>query len=246
VPDVTDLRPLARGVLTVGQGRVILRSMIHDETQDQDLYNEQKALPADAEPLLGKVDEIVPAPPHGDRWVAEAVTAVEASITKLMDEFRVQPFIHRVEHSLHIRLVQLLGEWEHLRGWYPIGGSGFKMQLIHKEWPEARPRKKPDLIADQRRGSFDLVVLAPCQLQRTVLEQFIVGCIDAPIVIELGLNYGKQHLTGDRQKLANSKVQHPYFVHLSRMPSSRQGATEDVIAGIRERPRSPTSTTTWK
>jgi hypothetical protein len=120
------------------------------------------------------------------------------------------------------------------------------MQLIHKEWPEARPRKKPDLIADRRRGSFDLVVLAPCQLQRTVLEQFIVGCIDAPIVIELGLNYGKQHLTGDRQKLANSMVQHPYFVHLSRMPSSRQGATEDVIAGIRERPRSPTSTTTWK
>ena len=41
------------------------------------------------------------------------MAAVEASITKLMDEFRVQPFIHRVEHSLHIRLVQLLGEWEH-------------------------------------------------------------------------------------------------------------------------------------
>ena len=121
--------------------------MVHGEPQDQDLYNEQKALPADAEPLLGKVDEIVPAPPHGDVWVAEAVAAVEASITKLMDEFRVQPFIHRVERSLHIRLVQLLGEWEHLRGWYPIGGGGFKTQLIHKEWPEARPRKKPDLSA---------------------------------------------------------------------------------------------------
>ncbi len=140
--------------------------MIHGEPQDQDLYNDQKALPADAGPLLGKVDEIIPAPPHDDGWVAEAVAAVEASITKLMDEFRVQPFIHRVEHSLHIRLVQLLGEWEHLRGWYPIGGSGFKTQLIHKEWPQARPRKK----------------------------QFIVGRIDAPIVIELDLNYGKQHL----------------------------------------------------
>jgi hypothetical protein len=111
--------------------------MIHDGTQDQDLYNEQKGLPADAEALPGKAGEIVPAPPQGDGWVAEAVTAVEASITKLIDEFRVQPFIHRVEHSLHIRLVQLLGEWEHLRGWYPIGGSGFKKQLIHKEWPEA-------------------------------------------------------------------------------------------------------------
>jgi hypothetical protein len=100
--------------------------MIHDGTRDQDRYNEQKDMPADAEPLLGKVGEIVPAPPHGDGWVAEAVAAVEASITKLIDEFRVQPFIHRVEHSLHIRLVQLLGEWEHLRGWYPIGDSGFK------------------------------------------------------------------------------------------------------------------------
>jgi hypothetical protein len=81
------------------------------------------------------------------------------------------------------------------------------------------------------------VVLAPSQLQRTALEQFIVGRIDAPIVIELGLNYGEQHLTGDRQKLANSEIQHPYLVHLSRMPSSRQGATEDIIAGIRERPK---------
>jgi hypothetical protein len=94
--------------------------MIHDGTQNQDLYDEQEGLPADAEALPGKAGEIVPAPPQGDEWVADAVTAVEASITKLIEEFRVQPFIHRVEHSLHIRLVQLLGEWEHLRGWYPI------------------------------------------------------------------------------------------------------------------------------
>jgi hypothetical protein len=211
--------------------------MIHDGTQDQDLYDEQEGLPGGAEALPGKAGEIVPAPPQGDGWVAAAVTAVEASITKLIQEFRGQPFIHRVEHSLHIRLVQLLGEWEHLRGWYPIGDSGFKTQLIHKEWPEARPRKKPDLTADRRRGSFDLVVLAPSQLHRTALEQFRTGRIDAPIVIELGLNYGSQHLAADRQKLANSEVQHAYLVHLSRMPSSRQGATEDVIAEISERPQ---------
>jgi hypothetical protein len=107
-------------------GEESLRSKIHDGTQDQDLRNEQEGLPADAEALPGKAGEIVPAPPQGDGWVAEAVTAVEASITKLADEFRVQPFIHRVEHSLHVRLVQLLGEWEHLRGWYPIGDSGFR------------------------------------------------------------------------------------------------------------------------
>jgi hypothetical protein len=67
--------------------------------------------------------------------------------------------------------VQLLGEWEHLRGWYPIGESGFKTQLIHKEWPEARPRKKPDLTADRRRGSFDLVAVSYHPRPRFGLEK---------------------------------------------------------------------------
>lgn len=207
--------------------------MINDETQDQDLQEEQKAIPADGKALLDRVHTAVPVPPPGDEWVAEAVKAVEASITKLIDEFRAQPFIHRVEHSLHARFMQLLSEWDHLRGWYPISDSGFKTQLIHKEWPEARPRKKkPELIVDRRRGSFDMVVLAPSQLEEATREQFTVGRIDAPIVIELGLGYWNDHLRGDREKLANSQVQHPYLVHLSRMPSGHQEETEVIIAGI--------------
>lgn len=207
--------------------------MINDETQDQDLQEEQKALPADAKALLDEVHMTVPEPPLGDEWVAEAVKAVEASITKLIDEFRAQPFIHRVEHSLHARLMHLLSEWEHLRGWYPIDDSGFKTQLIHKEWPETRPRKKkPELIVDRRRGSFDVVVLAPSQLEKATLEQFTVGRIDAPIVIELGLDYWNDHLRDDRDKLTNSRVHHPYLVHLSRMPSGNQEETEVIIAGI--------------
>jgi hypothetical protein len=207
--------------------------MIKAKTQDQDLQEEQKAMPADAKALLDKVHMTVPAPPLGDEWVGGAVKAVEASITKLIDEFRAQPFIHRVEHSLHVRLMQLLSEWEHLRGWYPIGSSGFKTQLIHKEWPETRPRKKkPELIVDRRRGSFDVAVLAPSQFKKATLEQFTVGRIDAPIVIELGLGYWNDHLSGDREKLTNSRVQHPYLVHLSRMPSDHQKKTEAIIAGI--------------
>ena len=141
--------------------------MIMVVNKPQDLQEEQKAMPADAKALLDKVHTTVPAPPPGDEWVAEAVNAVEASITTLIDEFLAQPFIHRVEHSLHVRLMQLLSEWEHLRGWYPIDDSGFKTQLIHKEWPETRPRKKKsELIVDRRRGSFDVVVLAPSQLEK--------------------------------------------------------------------------------
>jgi hypothetical protein len=86
--------------------------------------------------------------------------------------------------------MQLLSEWEHLRGRYPIDDSGFKTQLIHKEWPETRQRKKKsELIVDRRRGSFDVVVFAPSQLEIATLEQFTVGRIDAQIVIELGLGY---------------------------------------------------------
>jgi hypothetical protein len=204
------------------------------ETLGQDFREEQEALPEDAEALADKVHETVPAPLAGDEWVAEAVDAVEASITKLIDEFRVQPFIHRVEHSLHVRLVQLLSEWEILRGWYPIGRSGFKTQLIHKEWPETTPRKKKsELIADRRRGSFDLAVLAPSQIEEATLEQFTVGRVDAPIVIELGLGYGEEHLRYDLAKLKNSNVQHPYLVHLSRLPSGHRKATEAFIAGIK-------------
>lgn len=103
----------------------------------------------------------VPAPPADDEWVAEAVRSVEASITRLADEFRLDPFLHRVEHSLHVRLVQLLSEWENLRGLHPIGQGKFRTQLIHKEWPESKPRMKLDLTGDRRRGSFDIAVLAP-------------------------------------------------------------------------------------
>ena len=175
----------------------------------------------------------IAAPPVGDEWVAGAVLAAEASITKLLDEFRLQPFIHRVEHSVHVRLVQLLSEWEHVRGLHPIGDSGFVTQLIHKEWPEFIPRKKAgEPVRVRRRGSFDLAVLAPSQIRTATLEQFANGLIDAPIVIELGLDYGPAHLQGDLDKLENSAVQHRYLVHLSRTPSAEQGRTEEIIAGI--------------
>src|SRR5690349_12913065 len=133
---------------------------------------------------LGVAVDPIPSPAVGDGWVAEAVMAVEASITRLIDEFVAHPFIHRVEHSLHVRFAQLLGEWEHLRGLYPIGASGFRTQLIHKEWPEARPRRK-GTEETRRRGNVDLAILTPAQLAQATLDQFTEGRISAPIVVEL-------------------------------------------------------------
>ena len=189
----------------------------------------------------------VPAPPPGDEWVGEAVKAVEASITKLMDEFRAQPFIHRVEHSLHVRLMQLLSEWEHLRG------------LVSDR------RQRFQDAADPQRVARDQAAEEEARADRRQAQGFLRrGCsrsqparksnpravhrwyIDAPIVIELGLGYWTDHLSGDREKLTNSRVQHQYLVHLSRMPSGyrRDGSHHRWHRGAGpDRLRSPRSRT---
>ena len=75
--------------------------------------------------------------------------------------------------------------------------------LIHKEWPETVPGREVD-----RRGLFDLAVLAPSQPAQASIEQFRQGRIHAPIVVEVGLDYGRAHLEQDLEKLRNSEV--PY------------------------------------
>ncbi len=206
--------------------------MIHDETHDQELA---VGLPPDETNALKRrpLPPLVPAPRKGDPWVADAVKAVEASITKFVDEFRVHPFAHRVEHSLHVRLVQLLSEWDELRGWHPLNESGFKSQLIHKEWPETYGEELEDGTS-KRRGSFDIAIVTPDQLRRASIDQFRLGRIAAPIVIELGLGYWDTHLRADHKKLMDSKIQHGYLVHLSRMPSARRKRTEKLINGMQK------------
>jgi hypothetical protein len=173
--------------------------MSDEHVQDERSVAEDVARPAgSSDKRAGTSLATVSAPDDGDEWVAEAVRAVDASIMELADEFRVHPFLHRVEHSLHARLIQLLGEQGHLGGRYPIGESGFLTQLIHKEWPETTPRKKADQSGDRRRESFDIAVLTPGQLRQATCEQCAAGRIAAPIVIELGLNYSGRHLAGDR------------------------------------------------
>jgi hypothetical protein len=160
-----------------------------------------------------------------DEWVTQAVDAVEAAITKLVDQFLQDPFTHRVEHSLHVQLYRLLCESDQLNRMHPIGGTGFKTQLIHKEWPETKPRP-----GKNGRGSFDLAILSPGQLAKVqTIEQFIHGRIAAPIVVELGLCYQDVHLNGDIGKLLASKIQHPYLVHFSRLRSHKRPTTEAII-----------------
>ena len=161
--------------------------------------------------------------------VSDAVPLVEDAIDSLVDRFVSAPYLHRVEHSFHAELIFELRRHGKLRACVEIGTSGLT-QLIHKEWPETVVRSGRGKTVE-RRGLFDIVVLAPVQFEKVTLEQFLQGRIEPPIVIEVGLDYGLKHLEGDICKLLTSNVQHPYLIHLSRI-GPRDKEVEDRINGI--------------
>ena len=172
---------------------------------------------------------MVSAPIH-DAWVSDAVPLVEDAISSLVDTFVSAPYLHRVEHSFHAELISELRKHDELRACVEIGASGFTTQLIHKEWPETVVRGGRGKTVE-RRGLFDIVVLAPAQFEKVTLEQFLQGRIEPPIVIEVGLDYGLKHICGDVSKLLTSEVPHPYLIHLSRI-GPRVEAVEDRINEI--------------
>ena len=168
--------------------------------------------------------------PINDAWVSDAVPLVEDAIGSLVDRFVSAPYLHRVEHSFHAELISELRRHDKLRACVEIGASGLTTQLIHKEWPETVVRGGRGKTVE-RRGLFDIVVLAPAQFEKVILEQFLQGRIEPPIVIEVGLDYGLKHINGDICKLLTSKVPHPYLIHLSRI-GPRVEAVEDRIDEI--------------
>lgn len=98
-----------------------------------------------------------------------------------------------------------------LQGLYRLKGQGNRCTtLIHKEWPEtkARPEKQG------RRGNFDLAILNPEQILGHTVEDFTSGRIAPAFVIEIGLNYGLNHLKSDDKKLKNSGCPNGYLLHL--------------------------------
>jgi hypothetical protein len=107
-----------------------------------------------------------------------------------------------------------------------LGSESAKTQLVHKEWPESVPRQ------GNRRGNFDLVVLTPKLLNGCPsIGAFRDGHLQAPIVIEMGLDYDAKHLARDAKKLMNSKPKHGYLIHLVReLP--REPNAEQIILGI--------------
>jgi hypothetical protein len=157
-----------------------------------------------------------------EAWLRGAVEKVEQAVDLLVDDFAKHPYRHRVEHSLHLQLFRALTDQCPFDELKPVGESSLLAGLIHKEWPETRPSKDTE-----QRGLFDLAVLAPSQLAQATIDQYRQGRIHAPIVVEVGLDYGRAHLERDLDKLRNSQVPYAYVVHFSRLPAS--GNVEDLI-----------------
>lgn len=162
----------------------------------------------------------VPLP--SDSWLDDAVPLVTAAINTLVHEFAHHPYLHRVEHSLHVRLYTLLVTSPLFSGLIPIGDSGRFTQPVHKEWPETKAQPA------HGRGNFDLVILSSDQLAGATLDQFRAGRIPAGIAIELGLDYDLNHLQRDRHKLVHSEVPHGYLVDFSRTGRGRPDIVEWV------------------
>lgn len=156
--------------------------------------------------------------PEGDPWLPRAQAIVEQSLNALLDEFLATPYLHRVEHSIHAELFRMLVAHDELGQRVPIGGSGEVTRLVHKEWPESVGR------SGRRRGNFDLAVLTPNQLRGCEsVDAFRQGLLQAPIVIEVGLDYPASHLASDALKLINSRPAHGYLVHFSRQTPRDDG-----------------------
>ena len=121
-----------------------------------------------------------------------------------------QPYLHRVEHSIHCDLYNMLTKEDILNRRLKLGNEN--IQMIHKEWPEFIPRAEKE----NRLGNFDIAILSPNNYSGYNLNKFINGRIEAPIVIEMGLDYGTIHLMEDFKKLINSRVYKGYLIHFIR------------------------------
>lgn len=99
-----------------------------------------------------------------------------------------------------------------LQGVYSLSENDrqYATTLIHKEWPETVVRPEKNNI----RGNFDIAILSPDSIAKSSPEDFAKGLIKPDFVIEIGLNYGLDHLSQDDSKLVNSECDNGYLIHL--------------------------------
>jgi hypothetical protein len=163
-----------------------------------------------------------------DEWLKFAVPEVENIINEFLKKFIKYPYLHRVEHSIHCELYNMLECNQKFNQHLVFDHTSIKQ--IHKEWPEYIPRQ------NKIRGKFDLAILSPENLKEYSLGDYLQGRIEAPIVIEIGLNYKMKHFLEDLAKLSNSNVYMGYLIHLARKEMvDNDSAIESQLLQIRDR-----------
>lgn len=185
---------------------------------------------------IGAVDELneqlISAPEHSEDplpetsydaevqnrdWLENAIRETELVIDELLMEFVKEPYHHRVEHCLHTRIIQLLNSKPTLNKQYELGKLNKFTKQIHKEWPTS--------VAEtgKRKGNHDVAIHSSESLNICGhINDFLEGRVPAPIVIEVGLDYGPKHLQGDCQKLKRQTHTIGYLIHLVRGRSMNQ------------------------
>jgi len=163
-----------------------------------------------------------------DSWIKEAIPESERIINSFLKKFIDFPYLHRVEHSIHCDLYNMLINNDIFNKKIKLADQ--TIQILHKEWPEYIPRENKN----NRRGNFDLAILSPKNIKDKSINDFIYGRIEAPIVIEMGLNYRINHFTEDFKKLKNSNVYRGYLLHLVRKEVVDDNSIEPLLLKIEE------------
>lgn len=180
--------------------------------------------------------------PEEDPLLGEAVKQTGLAVDAFLREFIRTPFLHRVEHSLHSALCDILRvHLGSLAVTFPIADGTALTQLVHKEWPAPFPRSEKR----GRRGNFDIAVLSPKLLASCkTIQVFRRGRLAAPIAIEMWLDYDAAHLARDARKLLDSQLFQGYLVHLSRgIPSDPN--VEQILTSVEKRSGILTAYMSW-
>lgn len=74
-----------------------------------------------------------------DLWINEVISVIDLVINKFVELFSENPYLHRCESSIHCELYNMLINEEILNEFGEVGG--YKIRLVHKEWPEYLARE---------------------------------------------------------------------------------------------------------
>jgi len=152
--------------------------------------------------------------------MCDHIPFINYSVIHLLNDFILNPYIHRVEHSLHCELYGLITkELATIPKTNRLMRNihDFNTQLVHKEWPHQNGIDK-----SLRRGNYDLVVLDYPSLMNCSLNDYLVGKnIDITSVIELGLNYPTSHIEKDCITLSKTKAKNKWIIHFRNIKSRK-------------------------